>query len=117
MAKSLFQVRPNARDHLLIQENTLGQKFVVDATIFADLRHAGKTDDLHDTLDYAAIYDKIKTIVEGKPHKLVETLAERIAGAILAERKVDSVQVQVRKPHVAVPGVVESLGVEIYRTR
>lgn len=102
---------------VLPEENILGQKFVIDATIFSDLRQAGKTDELNDTLDYASIYDKIKDVVEGRPFKLVEALAERIAGTILEESKVESVQVTIQKPHVAVSGVVKSLGVEIYRTR
>jgi len=107
----------DAYAYIAIQENILGQKFVIDATIFSDLRQAGKTDELNDTLDYASIYDKIKDVVEGRPFKLVEALAERIAGTILEESKVESVQVTIQKPHVAVSGVVKSLGVEIYRTR
>jgi len=81
------------------------------------LQQAGKTDDLNDTIDYASIYEKIKDIVEGRPYQLVEALAERIAGTILDESKVKSVQVTIQKPHVAIPGVVKSLGVAIYRTR
>lgn len=90
---------------------------MVDATIFSNLKHAGITDDLNNTLDYARVYDTIKNIVEGKPYNLVEALAENIATSILEEDMVDSVRVKIQKPHVAVTGIVESLGVEIYRTK
>lgn len=94
----------------------MGQKFIVDATIYSNaLKSAGLSDDLQDTVDYAQIYDKIKRIVEGTPFKLIEALAENIAAEILQQEKVDSVKVRVQKPHVAVLGVVQSLGIEIYR--
>ncbi len=60
----------------------------------------------------------IKEIVEGPPHKLVETVAEKIAAKILeGHPSVQCVRVGIHKPQVAVSGVVESLGVEITRRR
>lgn len=41
---------------LLLQENVLGQKFVVDATLWTDLTSAGQSDHLHDTIDYSVVY-------------------------------------------------------------
>ena len=38
------------------QENLLGQKFVVDATLFVDLLKAGQSDNVHDTVSYADVY-------------------------------------------------------------
>lgn len=100
------------------QERSLGQKFVINATLTANLQKAGKTDDLQDTINYAAVYTDIKTIVEGKPHLLIESVAEMIATRILNSHKVvEDVRIRVEKPHVAVEGVVESLGIEIFRTQ
>jgi dihydroneopterin aldolase len=39
-----------------MQENTLGQKFVVDAVLWADIAKSGRTDSLDDTLDYRKVY-------------------------------------------------------------
>lgn len=39
-----------------MQENVLGQKFLVDATLWADLAAAGCSDDLQDTIDYSKAY-------------------------------------------------------------
>ncbi|KAK9806628.1 hypothetical protein WJX73_001964 [Symbiochloris irregularis] len=103
---------------VLPEENVLGQKFVVDADLSCDLRKAGLTDDLDATVSYADVYRLIKSIVEGKPRKLVEAVAEDIAAQILAQHtRVHAVNIHICKPHVAVEGVVDSLGVEIMRAR
>lgn len=39
-----------------VQENKLGQKFVVDAQLYCDLMKPGMSDDLRDTVDYSAVY-------------------------------------------------------------
>jgi hypothetical protein len=53
----------------------------------------------------------IKAIIEGPPFQLLEAAAEAVSGALLAhDRRVGAVQVQLLKPHVAVPGVVDALG-------
>ena len=60
----------------------------------------------------------IKAIVEGTPYLLIESVAENIAQKILkTHASVDSVCVRIEKPHVAVEGVVEALGVEITRSK
>ena len=53
----------------------------------------------------------IKTVMEGQPHKLLESVAERLASEIMNEyHQVQGLQLHIKKPHVAVTGVVESLG-------
>lgn len=49
--------------------------------------------------------------MEGQPHKLLESVAERLASEIMNDyHQVQGLQVHIKKPHVAVTGVVESLG-------
>lgn len=38
------------------EERTLGQKFVIDVDAWMDLREAGKSDRLSDTISYTEIY-------------------------------------------------------------
>lgn len=60
----------------------------------------------------------MKEIVEGPPRKLLEKVAELIASTTLDKYpQVSAVRVQVGKPHVAVQGSVDYLGVEIIRHR
>ncbi|CAH9134900.1 unnamed protein product [Cuscuta epithymum] len=100
------------------EERTLGQKFVVDMDAWMDLRPAGKSDRLSDTLSYTDIYRIVKEVVEGSAHNLLESVAEHISSATLSRYpQVSAVRVQVGKPHVAVQGSLDYLGVEIIRYR
>ena len=78
------------------------------------------SDNIEDTVDYARAFDIVRAEVEGRENakKLIERVGERVARALLDEfPAVADVSVSVSKPHVAVVGVLESLGVEIYRER
>lgn len=98
-------------------EKQLGQKFIVDIELECDLRAAGNSDALEDTIDYVAIYNAAREIIEGEPAQLLESLAQRIADCALHDEKVLSAWVRIRKPHVALPGALDYLGVEITRRR
>lgn len=98
-------------------ERELGQKFTVDIELECDLRAAGENDALDDTVDYTTIYNATREIMEGEPAQLLESLAQRIADSALQDEKVESVWVRIRKPHIALPGAVDYLGVEITRGR
>ncbi|CAL8467909.1 g7447 [Coccomyxa elongata] len=103
---------------VLPEETKLGQKFVVDAQLLCELQKPGLSDELVDTVDYAAVYKDIKLIMEGKPHKLLESVAEDIAGTVLQDYdNVLGIKIKIQKPHVAIEGVVKYLGVEIERYR
>ncbi|CAA3017085.1 dihydroneopterin aldolase 1-like [Olea europaea subsp. europaea] len=54
--------------------------------------------------------------MEGTPHNLLEPVAQLIASRILSKYPlISAVRVQVVKPHMAVQGPVDYLGVEIVR--
>ncbi|KAG0585348.1 hypothetical protein M758_2G004400 [Ceratodon purpureus] len=69
---------------VLAEENKLGQKFLVDVDAWMDLSKAGESDEMGDSVSYADIYKQIKAIVEGPPFKLVESVANAIAKALLS---------------------------------
>lgn len=102
---------------VLPEENKLGQRFIVDACMYLDLRRAGKSDDLTETVNYAEIYHRVKSIVEGEPVKLIESLADRIASAILESDLVVSVQVTVSKPGAPINGVFGNVSVTVNRKK
>ncbi|KAF2289595.1 hypothetical protein GH714_037372 [Hevea brasiliensis] len=100
------------------EEKTLGQKFLIDVDAWMDLRAAGKSDQLSDTLSYTEIYRLVKEVVEGPPHNLLESVAQQIASTTLTKYpQISAVRVKVGKPHVAVHGPLDYLGVEIFRRR
>jgi dihydroneopterin aldolase len=100
------------------EENRLGQRFKVDLTVSLDLKKAGETDDLKHSVNYGELFQVCKEIVEGKPYKLVEAVAEKIAGCILKEFPlISEVTVKVIKPDPPIPGHYRSVAVEMTRRR
>ena len=103
----------------LAAERELGQRFIVDVELRCDLRAAGLADDLSMTVDYSEVYRQVREIVEGPPAALTETVAERIAAAVLGQHpRVEALRVRVAKPQVRLDGgVLAGSAVEIVRSR
>ena len=109
----------HGRHGTLPAERELGQPFMVDVELRLDLRPAGLSDDLAKTVDYGEVHRRTREIVEGEPVNLTETVAERIAAAILEEHPLaEAVRVKVAKPHVRLGDtVLTGSAVEILRRR
>ncbi len=107
------------RHGVLPAERELGQRFVADVELGCDLRRAGLSDDLADTVDYGEVHRQVKEIIEGEPVNLIETLAERVAAAILSRHpRVEEVRIRISKPDVRLGGTILSgSAVEIVRRR
>ncbi|KAK1290598.1 Dihydroneopterin aldolase [Acorus calamus] len=98
------------------EEKKLGQKFFVDVDAWLDLSAAGKSDDLSDTISYTDIYRIVREVVEGPSQNLLESVAHLIANTTLIKYpQITAIRVKVGKPHVAVHGTIDHLGVEILR--
>ena len=106
-----------ARHGVSDDEQRLGGRYVVDVELARDLSHAAASDNLADTISYAEVYATVRAIVEGKSFRLVETLAEQIAQALLARYAAATVMVRVKKQPPPIDGIVDSAGVEITRRR
>lgn len=60
---------------------------------------------------YVCVSSGIKAIVEGPPHQLLESVANQIAAETLKKHdKIYAIRVCIKKPHVAVEGVLDYLG-------
>jgi len=89
------------------------QDVVVNITLYGDLRQAGRSDRLEDTIDYKAIKQRVIAAVEGSSFFLVERLAEEVARVCLGDAKVRRVRVLVEKPGAL--RFARTVGVEIVR--
>ena len=89
------------------------QDVLINIALLSDLRNAGRSDRLEDSVDYRALKKEIVRTVEGSCFHLVEALAEAIAGLCLTYAGVQRVQVRVEKP--AALRFARSVGVEITR--
>lgn len=88
----------------------------LDLALGFDLRRSGRSDDLKHTIDYQAIHDVVAGVVQGREHKLVEALAERIASALFEAFEIHWVTIDVRKPK-PIAGVLDYAGIRITRRR
>lgn len=103
---------------VLPEENKLGQKFIVDASLYLDLKEAGASDEVSDTVSYAMVYEVIQYHLEIKQYKLLEALAENIAMEILKKyEKVQEIELTIKKPEAPVKGIFDYFAVEIRRKR
>lgn len=100
---------------VLPEEQSRAQPFEVDVDVFADLRAAGASDALDDTVDYGALSEAVARIVTTEHHALLERVAERIADAALADERVTSVTVTVRKLRPPIPLDIASTAVTVTR--
>ena len=103
---------------VLESERSVGQNFSADITIPLSTRAAGESDDLTKTINYAEVAELVHRFIIGKPVKLLETLAEKIASAILAVYQLaDGVNVTIHKPEAPVTIPFLDISVTIQRSR
>ncbi|MCS7001651.1 MAG: dihydroneopterin aldolase [Dehalococcoidia bacterium] len=99
-------------------EKELGQRFIVDLEVTADLTRAGETDDLNDTINYSRLYKLTREVVEGPSCDLIERVAHLIIDRVFAATDAQTARVRIRKPGVAIGGsILAASGVELCRTR
>ena len=99
-------------------ERELGQRFLVDVALELSECPGGTSDELGDTVDYAALADRVVQIVSGPPVALLERLASKIADAALEhDPRAAAVSVVVHKPHVAIAHQLSEARVELRRER
>lgn len=106
--------RLEARCHLGVTEveQREAQTVWLDLELAIDAARAARRDEAHDALDYAMVVQQVRSLVEGKSYRLMETMAEDVATLLVHDLKVPQVLVRVRKR--ALPGIEEAV-VEIRR--
>ena len=87
----------------LAEEQVLGQWFEVDLILGVDLRDAGTSDNLDDTVDYRQAIAIVKHHIKTTKVALVEKLTEIIAQELLTLSKVNQVRVKLTKLSPPIP--------------
>ena len=91
------------------------QDILINATVFTDVRAAGRSDDIADTFNYRTLTKAFIGYVEGSSHSLVEALATQLARIAVVEMGAERIVVRVEKPGALRFAI--SVGVEIERSR
>lgn len=110
-------LRVFARHGVHEAERRDGQEFIIDAVLWLDTAPAAASDEVSLTADYGAIASRLVDLAGDPPVRLIETLAQRLADACLAEPAVEEAEITVHKPHAPIPHDFEDVAVIIRRTR
>jgi len=102
---------------LFDEEQAVGHRYVVDVELGTNTRRSGQSDDLNDTIDYAAVARRVVAIGTSEKHRLIEAIAERLATVILDEFDAESVRIRLKKVSPPFNIIARSVGVEILRDR
>jgi len=97
-------------------ERRMRRPVTLDIEVMCDLRAAGTSDQIRQTIQYERIFEVVEDVAGNHEHRLVEALGERIAEAILTQFSVDAVTVTERKPK-PIAGVLDYAGIKISRNR
>lgn len=105
-----------AKHGVLAEENALGQKFVISATLYCDTRKAGMSDDLNDSVNYAEVCQWITRQTQSQVFSLLERLAEFLARGILLQFPlVRKVTLEIEKPWAPIQLPLDTVSVKITR--
>lgn len=91
------------------------QDVLINLSLSVDLRNAGMSDRLEDSVDYRALNKRILSMVEHSQFHLVEALAQAVADICLGNPSIKEASVRVEKPGAL--RFARSVGVEIVRRR
>ena len=107
LVRCVIGVFPEERQHK--------QNVIFNIALAADLRKAGQSDDLADTVDYKHLKHQIVERVETSSYQLIEKLAQEVADICLATPGVEAATVRVDKQGAL--NFARSVAVEIHRER
>lgn len=113
----LIGIRATGYHGVLAHERRDGQDFVIDVHLSVDLRRAGRSDLLADTVDYSKLAAKVHDRITGDPVDLIERLAALVAEDALADPRVAEVEVVVHKPQAPVGVPFGDVQVRVCRAR
>ena len=99
------------------EERTMKQRLSIDVEIATDISQAARSDSLKDALDYSKVATVVTEICRSRDFHLIETVAELLAGRILAEFLAPRVRILVRKISPVLEPRVNYVSVEIVRSR
>jgi len=99
------------------QERSVGGEYSVSLTVETDLTEAVRTDDVADTINYAALYEIVKSEM-AVPSKLLEHVAGRIGQRIMETfERITMLTIQVTKVNPPMGADSKGASVELKLTK
>ena len=97
------------------EERRNKQDVLINISLGVDLRKAGSSDSVEDSVDYRSLNKEVVKMAEASNFHLVEALAEAVAGICLKHPMVREAWVRVEKPGAL--RFTRTVGVELTRER
>lgn len=92
------------------------QPLIFDVDMQCSIDKVAETDRITDALDYAAVAQRIETMVESNDKKLLEGLIKNIAEALIEEfRLIEHLSITVRKPQAIANAAYSSIAYQLSR--
>jgi len=98
-------------------EREVGQRLILDLRFDAGACDATVTDRVEDTVDYARVCDVVALAAQRRSYQTLEALCTAIADKLLDDFEAGEVWVKATKPEPPIALPVESVSVEVWRTR
>lgn len=100
------------------EEKENGQNFILDLALKADLSRAAQSDDLKDTINYAAVRKTVNAVFTAQKYDLIERAAQVVCDAVLDNfSQVQSVTIELKKPEAPINAIFDYVSVEMTRSR
>jgi dihydroneopterin aldolase len=103
---------------VLTEEQNVGGKFEADVDIYTNFSEAAKHDNLKETVNYHKVYNFLYRLALEEKHRLIETLAMKIADELLKNfPQINKVAVRIRKNNPPLGGVADCVEVEVIKNK
>ena len=101
---------------VLEEEKKNGQDFYLNAKVYVDMRKAGLTDKLEDTINYDQVCIFLAEVFAENVFNTIEAAAEYTVQEIMVNfPTIEAMELEVRKPHAPLTYVPEDISVTVYR--
>lgn len=101
---------------VLKEENSLGQKFMVSAELYTDIKEAANEDDITKSINYATVCKSMEAFLKEHTNKLIETTADHLALHLLKTfDRIKKIKLEIKKPWAPILMSLDTVSVIVER--
>ena len=97
------------------EEKENGQKFIISLSI--DIDYTDKNDKIGNTVDYTKIINEVKYAFNKKRYNLIESLAVEISDNLMKNKKINSLDISIKKESPPIDEKLNSVEVNLRKIR